>query len=104
MLADRAGLTGALSTGLARRGWWPVHDRGRVLVDLAVLLADGGEAICDIDVLRHQGEVFGPVASDTTVWRMLDELGPVQLRRIAVARAKVRARLWQLFGGPPAAT
>jgi hypothetical protein len=104
MLADRAGLTGALSTGLVRRGWWPVHDRGRVLVDLAVLIADGGEAICDIDVLRHQSEVFGPVASDTTVWRCLDEIGAGQLRRIAAARAKARARMWQLVGGPPAAT
>jgi hypothetical protein len=103
MLADRAGLTGALSVGLARTGTFPVHDRGRVLVDLAVMIADGGEALCDIDVLRHQGEVFGPVASDTTVWRALDEIGPAPLRRIAVARAKVRARLWQLFGGPPAA-
>ncbi|MEH1130784.1 IS1380 family transposase [Micromonospora sp. CPCC 206061] len=103
MLADRVGLTGALSAGLARRGWWPVHDRGRVLVDLAVMIADGGEAICDIDVLRHQDEVFGPVASDTTVWRALDEIGAAQLRRIAVARAKVRARMWQLFGGPPSA-
>ena len=54
MLADRAGLTGALSAALARTGVFPVHDRGRVLVDLAVLIADGGEAICDIDVLRHQ--------------------------------------------------
>ncbi|MFG1954878.1 IS1380 family transposase [Micromonospora sp. NPDC048830] len=103
MLADRAGLTGALSAAVARRGRWPVHDRGRVLVDLAVLIADGGQAIADIDVLRHQGEVFGTVASDTTVWRMLDELGPVQLRRIAAARARVRARLWRMFGGPPAA-
>jgi hypothetical protein len=103
MLADRAGLTDALSAGLARTGWFPVHDRGRVLVDLAVLIADGGEAICDIDVLRHQNEVFGPVASDTTVWRALDEIGPTQLRRIAVARAKTRARMWHLFGGPPQA-
>ena len=103
MLADRAGLTGALSAGLARRGRWPVHDRGRVLVDLAVMIADGGEAICDIDMLRHQHEVFGPVASDTTVWRALDEIGAVQLRRIAAARAKVRTRMWQLFGGPPTA-
>ncbi|MFI5898496.1 IS1380 family transposase, partial [Actinoplanes sp. NPDC051513] len=103
MLADRAGLTGALSAGLARTGVFPVHDRGRVLVDLAVLIADGGEAICDIDVLRHQSEVFGLVASDTTVWRALDEIGPAQLRRIAVARAKVRARLWQLFSAPPSA-
>jgi hypothetical protein len=103
MLADRAGLTGALSAGLARRGRWPVHDRGRVLVDLAVMIADGGEAICDIEVLRHQREVFGPVASDTTVWRALDEIGAAQLKRIAVARAKVRARMWQLFGSPPPA-
>jgi hypothetical protein len=54
-------------------------------------------------VLRHQHEVFGPVASDTTVWRALDEIDEVRLRRIATARAKVRARLWRLFGGPPAA-
>jgi hypothetical protein len=100
MLADRAGLTAALSGALARTGWWPGHDRGRVLVDLAVMIADGGEAICDIDVLRHQGEVFGPVASDTTVWRALDEIDETRLRRIARARARVRARLWQLSGGP----
>jgi Transposase DDE domain group 1 len=103
MLADRGGLTAALAGALARPGRWPVHDRGRVLVDLAVLIADGGEAIADIDVLRHQGEVFGPVASDTTVWRALDEIGVGQLRRIAQARAKVRARMWTLFGGPLAA-
>jgi hypothetical protein len=103
MLADRAGLTSALSAALTRKRWLPVHDRGRVLVDLAVLIADGGEAIADIDVLRHQDEVFGQVASDTTVWRALDEIDEVRLRRIAHARAKVRVRLWKLFGGPPQA-
>ncbi len=77
-----------------------MYDRGRVLVDLAVMIADGGEAICDIDLLRHQYEVFGPVASDTTVWRALDEIGATHLRRIATARAKVRARMWKLFGDP----
>jgi hypothetical protein len=70
---------------------------------VAVLIADGGEAICDIDVLRHQREVFGAVASDTTVWRALDQIDAVRLRRIAAARARVRARVWRLFGGPPAA-
>src|SRR4051794_12173616 len=35
-------------------------------------------AIADIDVLRHQAELFGPVASDTTVWRCLDEIGGAQ--------------------------
>ena len=81
ILADRAGLTGALSAALARTGVFPVHDRGRVLVDLAVLIDDGGEAICDIDVLRHEREVFGLVASDTTVWRALDEIGEARCRR-----------------------
>lgn len=66
--ARRSGRAAWRSVGpLARTGVFPVHDRGRVLVDLAVMIADGGEALCDIDVLRHQGEVFGPAASDTTV-------------------------------------
>ena len=82
LLADRVGLTGGLSTALTRRSFRPVHDRGRVLVDLAVLLADGGEAIADIDVLRHQDQVLGPVASAPTVWRALDELTPAALRRV----------------------
>ena len=103
MLADRAGLTRAVSGALARRGWWPGHDRGRVLVDLAVMIADGGEAICDIDVLRHQDELFGPVASPATCWRALDEIGERQLRRIGKARAQVRARVWALLGQVPAA-
>jgi hypothetical protein len=104
MLADRAGLTGALSGALARRGWWPTHDRGRVLVDLAVMIADGGVAICDIDVLRHQTEVFGSVASAATCWRALDEIDAVRLRRIATARARVRSRVWALLGRLPAAS
>jgi hypothetical protein len=103
MLADRAGLTSALSGALARRGWWPQHDRGRVLADLAVMIADGGEAICDIDVLRHQGAVFGPVASPATCWRVLDEVGVSQLRRIAKARAQARARVWALLDAVPPA-
>jgi Transposase DDE domain group 1 len=74
-----------------------------VLVDLAVMIGNGGEAISDIDVLRHQHELFGQVASDTTVWRALGEVGVVHLRRIAKARAKVRSRMWKLLGRPPAA-
>src|SRR3954453_5391652 len=58
MLADRSGLTSALSSALVRARRFPVHDRGRVLADLAVMIADGGEAIAEIDVLRHQDEVF----------------------------------------------
>ena len=60
LLADRIGLTKELSKATARRSFVPVHDRGQVLVDVAVMLADGGEAIGDINVLRLQGQVWGP--------------------------------------------
>ena len=98
MLADRTGLTGALSAALTRRGFAPVHDRGRVLTDLAVAIADGGTTIGEIDILRHQGELFGPVASDTTAWRMLAGCDPAALARVARARAKVRRHVWGLVG------
>ncbi len=102
LLADQVGLTGALSTAMARRGFTPTHDRGRVLADVAVLIAGGGEAIADIHVLRHQSEVLGSVASAPTVWRALDEVTPATTKRIEAARAKVRAHVWsQLPGGLP---
>jgi len=67
LLADRTGLTTELSKAMMRRSFTPVHDRGRVPADVAVMLADGGEAITDIDVLRQQAGVLGPVASPPTV-------------------------------------
>ena len=103
LLADRTGLTDALSTAVARRGFIPVHDRGRVLVDVATMITAGGEAIGDIDTLRHQRDVLGPVASAPTAWRALDELTPASLKRIEAARAVARARVWGLIpGGLPA--
>ena len=105
MLADRVGLTDALSAAVARRGFRPGHNRGRVLVDVATMLPAGGEAIADIATLRHQQQVLGPVASPPTVWRALDELDPARLRRVEKARAQVRARVWGLIpGGLPAST
>lgn len=102
LLADRVGLTTYLSTAMARRGFAPGHDRGRVLVDVATMLADGGETISDIDVLRHQSSVLGPVASPPTVWRTLDEITPTRLTRIAAARARTRRHVWaHLPGGVP---
>jgi len=107
MLADQVGLTAALGGALARRGFTPTHDRGQVLVDVdvAVLVAGGGEAIADINVLRHQREVLGSVASAPTVWRTLQGMTPAAAKRIDKARAKVRANVWsQLPGGLPAST
>src|SRR5437868_1658597 len=94
-VADVVGLTAALSVAMAptkqrRRG----HDRGRVLVDLAVMLADGGEAISDLAVLADQPTVFGEVASTATAWRTLDAIDDDVLARIATARADARAAAW----------
>lgn len=95
--ADRTGLTAELSKAMARRNFSPDHDRGRVLTDIAVMLADGGEAIADIDVLRHQRSVLGPVASPPTVWRTLDEVTPGRLKTILAARGRVRRHAWAQF-------
>jgi len=52
------------------------------------MLADGGEAIADLAVLRNQGESFGPVASDATAWRLLDGIDDAASARIRAARAR----------------
>jgi len=95
LLGDTAGLTAALSQALKVRGFTPDIDRGRILADLAVAVADGATAIDDLKTLRHQGDLFGPVASTTTAWRCLDEIGDLQLARIDRARAKARAGVWR---------
>jgi len=107
LLADRTGLTGGLSGALARRGFAPLHDRGRVLTDLAVAIADGATTIGEIDVLRHQQELFGPVASDSTAWRVLAGCDGAAITRIGAARARTRRHVWDLIaarhgGIPPA--
>ena len=70
-LADRTGLTDALNEALnGRRQRRSAHEPGRVLVDLAVMLADGGRGISGLAVLRDQPGLFGPVASTATAWRL----------------------------------
>jgi Transposase DDE domain group 1 len=97
LLVDRTGLTERLSRALVRRGFVPVHDRGRVLADTAVLIADGGRVMSDLATLRDQAELYGPVASDPTLWRALDEIGEPQRRKISRARATTREYVWSLI-------
>ena len=105
MIIDGIGLTGELSRVLSVRGRQVVHDRGRVLADTAVMIADGGRVLADLASLRDQAELYGGVASTSTLWRTLAEIGPLQRERIAAVRAKVRARVWKLIaarhGGIP---
>jgi hypothetical protein len=102
-VADKLGLTQALSLRLAaikqrRRG----HDPGRVIRDLAVMLADGGECVSDLGAVREQDALFGAVASDSTAWRMVDRIAsePGMLDAVRVAHARARARFWELHGAP----
>lgn len=94
-LADRSSLTGQVSEALAPlRRPRARHDPGRVLVDVAVAVADGAECISDIAVLADQSELFGPAASDSTVWRLLDQLDAGRLAAVAAARAAAREVVW----------
>ncbi|MDF2741171.1 MAG: transposase [Actinomycetia bacterium] len=98
-LADRVGLTAAL-------GWRDPqgrrHPDAAVLRDLAVMLADGGDCLSDLAVLRDQPALFGPVASTPTAWRVLERVAsdPDGLARLGAARAHARARAWTAGGDP----
>jgi Transposase DDE domain group 1 len=98
-LADRLGLTRAL-------GWRDPggcrHRDARVLRDLAVMLADGGDCLSDLAALRDQPELFGQVASIPTAWRVLERVAtdPDGLARLRAARAHARARAWAAGAHP----
>jgi hypothetical protein len=94
-LADGSTLTGRLSAGLQTLSApQTVHDPGRVLADLAVAIADGAECISDIAMLADEPELFGAVASDSTVWRLLERLDAAGLDQVAAARAAARETVW----------
>ena len=102
-VADKVGLTNALSLRLAvlkarRRG----HDPGRVIRDLAVMLADGGECVSDLGAVREQEALLGRVASDSTAFRVIDRVAsePGLLDALRSAHARARERFWERRGVP----
>jgi hypothetical protein len=104
-VADRTTLTAQLAEGLAGlRKPRTRHDPGRVLVDMAVAVADGATTISDVAVLADQAALFGPVASDSTCWRLLERLDTAQLGVVGGARAAAREVVWaqraELSGQP----
>jgi len=104
-LADRTGLTGALSEVLATtRERRSAHDPGRVLRDVAVMLADGGDCVTDNDAYRGQQRLFGPRASETTTHRVLKAVDERLLAQVRVARAEARARVWDAGARPATIT
>src|SRR5450631_3915413 len=102
-VSDTLGLTSGLSRRLAglkqrRRG----HDPGRVIRDLAVMLADGGECVSDLGGVREQKALFGKVASDSTAFRVIDRIAsePGLPEALRAAHARARQRFWELHGAP----
>jgi hypothetical protein len=100
--AQQVGLIDALSAGL--RPWrkpLASHDPGKILTDLAIAVAIGGDCLADLAVLRGQPGVFGPVASDPTVSRLIATLAAdadAALAAINTARATGRAAAWSAAG------
>lgn len=73
-----------------------VHDPGKIVIDLAVALAVGGDCPADLAVVRAGSALFGPVASDPTVSLLVDVLAAdldVSLTAIRGAHARARARV-----------
>jgi hypothetical protein len=96
------GLTHGLSKALAPwRKPFATHDPGKILSDLAITLALGGDCLADAALLRSEPAVYGLVASDPTISRLISLFAgdaPRVLRAIDAARAEARTRAWGLAG------
>ncbi|MBA3370490.1 MAG: transposase, partial [Thermoleophilaceae bacterium] len=106
-VADKTGLTRALSSELGgMRERRAGHDPGRVVRDLAVMLADGGDCLADLRAVRDQRPLFGEVASDSTAFRVIERIArdPALLAGLRAARTKARGRAWELGLGPERVT
>ncbi|WP_372412147.1 IS1380 family transposase [Streptomyces luteireticuli] len=101
-MVRKCGLDQAISGALAPwRKVRAVNDPGKVLLDVALAVALGGDCLADVAMLRAEPSVFGPVASDPTVSRLISTLAAAGTRALSAlrrARAEVRERVWQLAG------
>jgi hypothetical protein len=92
------GLDAALERWRAPRA---LHSPGKIVADLAVALALGGDCLADVAMLRGQPELFGTVASDPVISRLVARLAadaPRALKAIRAARADARQQAWELAG------
>ncbi|QNT98223.1 ISMsm3, transposase (plasmid) [Streptomyces griseofuscus] len=98
----KSGLDTAISAALEPwRKARAVHDPGKILLDVALAVALGGDCLADAGMLRAEPAVFGPVASDPTVSRLIGRLaagGKRVLAALRMARAEVREHVWNLAG------
>jgi hypothetical protein len=104
LLAERSGLRSGLSRvlGRLRPDFVPCHDRGQVLVDVAVALGLGAVSVAGAtDLLAASQAVLGQVASTPTMWRALTELDASALGMVAKARAAHRRAIWARLAARP---
>jgi len=95
--ADALGLADVLSTRITvRSARTPIHDRGKVMVQAALMLAGGGECCSDIEYLRADGSLFASVCSDSTLYRTFTvDLVPETLLSVQEGLAEIRAKVWK---------
>jgi hypothetical protein len=92
--ARKTGLDAAMSAALEPwRKPRAVHDPGKILLDVALAVALGGDCLADVALLRAEPAVFGPVASDPTVSRLVGQLASGGKRVLAALRTANNIRL-----------
>ncbi|MGA2307554.1 MAG: IS1380 family transposase [Acidimicrobiales bacterium] len=104
LLREMAGFTGLIDAWdralISTYKAMPIHFPGTVLADLAVAIADGADSISDLKSLRDQPVLFGPVASTSTAWRVLDRVSELHLSKLRAGRAAARAAAWEAGAAP----
>lgn len=103
--ADRIGATAALTRAVSGTRSWKIHDPGKVLRDVALTLADGGDALRHMTVMSGQPVLFGQIASPATTCRTIQAAAEDDdaMAALARARAETRAAVWNTEGGAPPA-
>jgi hypothetical protein len=102
LLAEESGLRAGLSKTLSRSGFVPGHDRGQVLIDVAVALGLGATSVAGaVAVLEQSRAVLQAVASSPTAWRAFAELDAAALVKISAARAAHRRGIWATVAARP---
>ena len=102
-VAELTGLSAQVTAVLADtyRGPW-IYAPGAVFADLAVAVADGADCIDGVgQACGDREHVFGPAASTTTMWRLVDaRVDAAHLPGIRAARTQARARAWAAGAAP----
>ncbi|HME17172.1 MAG TPA: IS1380 family transposase [Mycobacterium sp.] len=102
-LAELTGLSAQVTVALADTygGPW-TYAPGAVFADLVAAVADGADCIDGVGQrCGDRAHVFGPAASTTTMWRLVDaRIDAAHLPGIRTARAHARERAWAAGAAP----